>query len=195
MPPVTTFDTTAIEEGSIQLKSESGTGYDPGTPFGCMGTIGAEPDTTEVTKRCGTEIVKTIVKTNFLTVTATAHVPVSVARSIMGLTNEGLKTGVYAAGRKFQGKDFILTATAVDEFEDTRKLIAFPNCSNVTGFKVNVIENGIEEVAMLEFEFRAHKDANGKFYYEAFEDEVVDEAVKTSWHTAFTPELVALDTP
>ncbi|MFC6038428.1 phage tail protein [Paenisporosarcina macmurdoensis] len=195
MPPVTFFDAVSINNVGIQFKE--GDTYEAGTTFGCVGSLEGESDVSEKQLKCGNQVLGSITKVNFMTFTVTAaNAPLAVVRKLFGLENTGLKTGVYALGEKSKGKDFILTADIEDEFQDVTKMIAFPNASNITGLKIQAIENGADEVANLEFEFRALKDANGKFYYEAMSDEVVDSIVKEQWHTGFTPALVAeIETP
>lgn len=185
------FDSVSINNASVQFK-KGGT-YQPGTPFGCIGTVDTEPQMKTITKKCGGVDVKTIAVIEHILVQVTAHIPVEVARNLFGLTNDGLKEGVYAIGEDSKGLPFIFTADVIDEFEDVVKKIAFSNTSNNSGFKLSV-ENGAEEVALLELEFKAMRDENGKFYYEAFEEEI-DSEIKTKWHTQFTPELVALASP
>lgn len=192
---VTHFDAVSINNVGIQFKT--GTTYEEGTSFGCVGSLEGESDVTEKQLKCGNRVLKSITKVNFMTFNVTvANAPIAVVRSIFGLENEGLKTGVYSFGENSKGQDFIFTGDIVDEFEDVTKMIAFPNASNISGLKIQAIENGADEVANLEFEFRALPDADGKFYYEAVAGDVVDQAVKDQWHTAFTSTLVAeVETP
>ena len=129
------------------------------------------------------------IKTTELKVTVSAHIPVKVARDYFGFNTTGLKPGVWAFGSASKGYDFVFTADVVDEFEDVVKLIAFPNCSNSTGFKF-AIANGEEELAMMELEFTALPDELKNFYYEAFVDELADATVAQKWHTQFNSALV-----
>lgn len=185
---VTEFDAVAIKNASIQVYE--GDVASAGEPFGCVGSIEGETESKEIVKICeGIEVKKRVIPQK-MNINVTAHIPVKVARDIFGLSNEDLKKGIFAYGPTSKGKRFVLTADVIDEFEDVTKLIAFPNVSNNTGFQIKV-ENGQDEVALLEMELTALVDKNDKFYYEALVDELEDEAVKTDWHTAFTPELVA----
>ncbi|MDW0112206.1 phage tail protein [Sporosarcina saromensis] len=186
---VTEFDPTDITEASIQFKTSSGT-YDPGKPFGCVGSLSGEGENFTIEKKCGQRTMKSKTKTSKLNMTLSGHIPLAVARDIFGLTNKDLKPGIWAAGTLTKGKDFILTVTAVDEFEDNKKLMAFPNSSNTAGFKIQPLESGVEEVAMLEIQFSSLADELNFFYYEAIVAELEDPTIETKWHTAFNRELV-----
>jgi hypothetical protein len=187
------FDAVSIKNASVQF-IDNGT-HQPGTKFGCMGSIEGETEGIEIVKKCEGVEVKRKFKPNKMNLTVNAHIPVQVARDFFGLTNADLKPGVWAYGELSKGKQFVLTADVIDEFEDVVKLIAFPNCSNNTGFKIS-IENGADEVAMLELNFTALKDSLGNLYYESFIEELDDSTVAEQWHTQFTPDLVkAVPTP
>lgn len=181
------FDAVAIKNSSIQFFN--GATQVPGTKFGCVGSLSGETESKPVVKICeGVESKKRNIPLK-MNITISAHVPVQVTRDIFGLSNTDLKPGIYAYGPASIGKTFVYTADIIDEFEDVTKLIAFPNCSNEGGFKITV-ENGQDEVALLEFTFTSLVDANKRFYYEAIVDELDDPLINTTWHTAFTPSLV-----
>ena len=192
------FDPMKITNVAVQF-IESGT-QQPGEPFGCTGSVTGETEMKVISKRCEGIISKKKATPQQVNLTVSAHVKVQVMRDVMGLRNEGLKPGIYAYSNKSKGKNFILTADVVDEFEDVTKLVAFPNCSSETGLIFNV-SNNEEEVAELELTFTALPDAEDdagekRFYYEAIIDELDDgEDIKAKWHTAFTPELVQQVTP
>ncbi|HEK9101978.1 TPA: phage tail protein [Bacillus pseudomycoides] len=186
------FDSVAIKNVSVQFK-KGGT-QEAGTKFGCVGNIEGEPEIVETKKVCGGVTLKKKTKTTQINITVSAHIPVQVARDYFGFDATGLKPGVWAYGTESKGNDFVFTADVIDEFEDIVKVIAFPNCSNSTGFKF-AIANGEEELAMLELEFTALPDSKNKFYYEAFIDELEDKTIADKWHTQFTPELVVATTP
>ncbi|PGM62494.1 phage tail protein [Bacillus cereus] len=186
------FDSVSIANASIQFKKK-GT-QEPGTKFGCVGTIEREPESKELKKVCGGVTMKKKSKTTEIKITVSAHIPVKVARDYFGFDTAGLKPGVWVYGSESKGYDFAFTADVVDEFEDVVKLIAFPNCSNSTGFKF-AIANGEEELAMMELEFTALPDDLKKFYYEAFVDELSDATVAQKWHTQFNSALVKGTTP
>ncbi|KPU55594.1 hypothetical protein [Bacillus wiedmannii] len=181
------FDSVSIVNASIQFKKK-GT-QEPGTPFGCVGTIEGEPEIKEIKKICGGATIKKKTKTTEIKITVAAHIPVKVARDYFGFDTTGLKPGIWAYGSESKGNDFVFTADVVDEFQDIVKLIAFPNCSNSTGFKFS-IANGEEELAMMELEFTALPDELKKFYYEAFVEELADATVAQKWHTQFNSTLV-----
>lgn len=186
---VTEFDATDITDASIQFKDNDGVAQ-PGTSFGCVGTLEGEGESYAIEKVCGKRTMKTKTKTSKLNMTLSAHIPLAVARDFFGMTNTDLKPGIWAAGTFTKGKDFILTVTAVDEFEDNQKLIAFPNASNTVGFKIQPIESGAEEIAMLEIEFASLPDELNYFYYEAIVAELEDPTIADTWHTAFDKTLV-----
>ena len=139
-------------------------------------------------KKCEGAVVKTVKKVNKVDVTLTGHTYVAVLRNVAGMTNEGLKEGIYGYGANIKAKKIIFTAK-VEDMEGNIKYIAFPNMDDVSGLTIS-INNDVTEIEMKNFEFSALKDENGMFYYEALEDEITDEQVKTKWLTAFTPELV-----
>ncbi|MER2111164.1 MAG: phage tail protein [Solibacillus isronensis] len=190
---ITEFDSWSILNSSIQF-FDGGT-KKPGQKFGSVGTISFEPETSSLTKREGRIITKEKVVTTKLNVSVSAHIPVTVARDFFGLSNEGLKPGVYSYGQGSLGKDFVWTADVVDDFEEVTKLIAFPKASNSAGLTLS-IDSSQEELALLELSFSAVADANGKFYYEALVPELEDTEIAEQWHKEFTPDLVAVpDTP
>jgi len=183
------FHPVSIGNASVQFKGTNG--YEPGTSFGCIGSAEGETEISLKQLKCGATVLKELSKPAKQTLTVVlADVPVDVVRSVFGLSNEDLKPGVYAYGVNSKGKGFIFTADVLDDFEDVNKMMAWPNCSSATGFKISV-DNGADEVANIEFELTALPDAHGQIVYEALVDEVEDETVKTQWHTAFTRELVA----
>lgn len=187
------FDAMRITNASVQFKKK-GT-QQPGQKFGAIGTISGDTESKTITKvEEGVETKKKVIPQK-MNLSISAHIPVAVAREYFGLSNEGLKPGIYSYGSDSLGTDFVLTADVIDDFEDVKKLIAFPNASNSGGYTLN-IENGQEEVALLEMSVTALVDDNKKFYYEAFVDELEDATIAEKWHTNFTPELVAVpDTP
>ncbi|WP_130806519.1 phage tail protein [Senegalia massiliensis] len=186
MPEVLDFTSTQIKNASIQFMD--GNTQQPGEKFGCMGTLESETETRQKTKNCeGTIEVITIPL--YQTVTIGAHIKVNVLKNIFGLSNEGLKAGVRKYGINSKGKKFIFTADEIDEFGDVKKLIAYPNCSTLTGLSVS-IDNDADEAAYIELEFRASPDESGEFYYDAFVDELTDQTVAENWHTEFNRTLI-----
>jgi hypothetical protein len=181
------FDAVSIKNASVQF-IDNGV-KQAGEKFGALGSIEGETEVIEIVKKAEGVEVKRKSKPVKMTLTVSAHIPVKVARDFFGLSTTDLKPGIWAYGTASKGKQFVLTADVIDEFEDVKKLIAFPNCSDTSGFKIQV-ENGADEVAMLELEFTALVDELGNIYYEALVDELTDATVATSWHTNFTPTLV-----
>jgi len=186
------FDSVSITNASIQFFD--GETQQNGTKFGCVGSIEGETEGVEIVKKCEGIEAKRKFKPTKMNVNVNAHIPVQVGRDIFGLKNTDLKPGVYSYGELSQSKRFVFTADVIDEFEDVKKLIAFPNCSNTTGFRIS-IENAADEVAMLELSFAVLKDTLGNLYYEAFVDELDDQTVADTWHSLFTPELIQIPTP
>lgn len=176
------FEDYKIIEGTITINDELA------TSFGCIGTLDGSSDIATVEKRCEGAVVKTVKKVNKVDVTLTGHPYTAVLRNVAGMTNEGLKEGVYGYGANIKAKKIVFTAK-VEDMEGNIKYIAFPNMDDVSGLTIS-INNDVTEIEMKNFEFSALKDENGMFYYEALEDEITDEQVKTKWLTAFTPELV-----
>ncbi|EOS9373537.1 phage tail protein [Listeria innocua] len=186
---------TIIEEFDATRVTNVGTKFSEDATsiaFGCLGSIEGETELLELVKKC--EGVETKKKTTpqKMSLTLNGHVKVPVLQDIFGLSNEGLKAGVYSYGADSLSKPFVLTADVLDEFEAQTKLIAFSNCVAATGLKITV-ENGADEVAEVELEFTAMIDDNRKCYYEAIISEL-DEADKDAfvkqWHTNFTPDMV-----
>lgn len=183
------FDSVRISNFAIKFKKDQ-----VAQAFGCVGSIEGETEMLTIVKKCEGVETKSKSRPQKMTLTLNAHVRVDPLRRIFGLSNEGLKPGVYSYGSDSLGEDFALTADVIDDFEELTKLIAFPNCSSSTGLTLN-IENGADEVAELELEYTAMVDSNRKCYYEAFVDEVSDTTVINQWHTNFTPELVKATAP
>ncbi|HFQ6441009.1 TPA: phage tail protein [Listeria monocytogenes] len=186
---------TIIEEFDATRVTNVGTKFSEDATsiaFGCLGSIEGETELLELVKKC--EGVETKKKTTpqKMSLTLNGHVKVPVLRDIFGLSNEGLKAGVYSYGADSLSKPFVLTADVLDEFEAQTKLIAFSNCVAATGLKITV-ENGADEVAEVELEFTAMIDDNRKCYYEAIIselDEADNDAFVKQWHTNFTPDMV-----
>lgn len=180
------FDAVKINSASIQFYD--GITQQNGTPFGLLATLEGETEMKEFVKKVEGVEVKKITKPLKQTIKLSGHMPVSVIRDVFGISNEGLKPGVYSYGKNSINKKFVFTANVIDEFENLTKLIAYPNCTASTGLAITV-DNEADELAAIEMEFTALADDLGNFYYEAFADEV-DETVKTTWHTQFNSSLV-----
>ena len=176
------FEDYKIIEGTITIDDELA------TSFGCIGTLEGTSDISAVEKKCEGAVIKTVKKVNKVDVTLTGHPYVAVLRSVAGMTNEGLKEGVYGYGANIKSKKIVFTAK-VEDMEGNIKFIAFPNMDDVKGLNIK-IDNDVTEIEMKDFEFSALKDENNMFYYEALEKDLTDEELKTAWLTNFKPELV-----
>ncbi|PKG23946.1 phage tail protein [Niallia nealsonii] len=180
------FDAVRISNASIQFFKDGI--KQPGIKFGCLGTVEGETEVQEIVKVCEGVTVKRKIKPLRMTVTVSAHIPVAVARTYFGL-KDTYGTKVYTYGTDSNGEKFIFTADVIDDFEDVVKLIAFSNCTDNTGLKIS-IENGADEVALLEVEFTVLPDELKQMYYEAFVDELTDANIASKWHSDFTADLV-----
>lgn len=182
MKQVEEFENYKIQEGSLQFDNNTA------ISFGCIGTVDASSNTEEVVKKCEGVVVKKKKRITDMTVAITGHAKIPASRKIIGLSNEGLKTGIYAYGTDTFSAPFTFAAKIID-MDGNVKYIAFPKIENTKGLSVKV-DNGVTEIAMDDFEFSAMIDSNNKFYYEAYESELSDETVKNKWLTNFTPDLV-----
>ena len=176
------FEDYKIIEGTITIDDVAA------TSFGCIGTLEGSSDIETVEKRCEGAVVKTRKKVNKIDVTLTGHPYVSVLRNVAGMTNQGLKEGVFGYGADIKSKKIVLTAK-VEDMDGNIKYIAFPNMDDVQGLSIN-INNDVTEIEMKNFAFSALKDANNMFYYEALEKDITDNELKQKWLTNFTPDLV-----
>ncbi|MFD2638394.1 hypothetical protein [Piscibacillus salipiscarius] len=182
------FDPMTITNVGVQMIDTDGTQQD-GTKFGAAGSIGGETTLREIIKtEEGVEVDK-IVKPQKMDLTVSSHVQLKVMRDIFGFSNQDLKPGVYSYGQDSKGKHFVLTADVIDEFEDHTKLVAFPKCVSATGFTFT-IENGADEVALMELTLTAYPDDFKQFYYEAMVEELEDTTIPTTWHQQFDRTLV-----
>lgn len=180
---VVDFDAVSIKNPAIKFDGEL-----QSQSFGGIGKVSGETTLREIVKKLEGIEVKKKSTPEKMVLKLTAHVPVAPIRKLFGLSNSGLKPGIYAYGSPCKGLPFVLTGDVLDEFEDVTKLIAFPNCISNTGLTLNV-ENGADTVAELELEFTAYLDENKYCYYEAFVSEI-EVADVTTWRTNFTPTLV-----
>lgn len=176
------FEDYKILEGTITIDDELA------TSFGCIGTLDGTSEIAAVDKKCEGSVIKSVKKVTKMNVTLTGHPYTAVIRKVAGMTNEGLKEGVYGYGADITAKKIVFTAK-VEDMEGNIKYIAFPNMNDVSGLKINV-NNDVTEIEMKNFEFSALKDENKMFYYEALESELKDETVKEKWLTGFSPDLV-----
>lgn len=181
---VADFETYRITNGHVKFEGDVAA-----QELGCTGALEVETETREVVKKCEGRIVDKKIIIESMSMTLTGHIKVDTLRKIYGIDTTGLKAGVYSYGNKSIPKRGCWTFDALDLYEENKKLMAFPKTVNTTGLKLS-IENGGDEVAEVELEMSVMPDSEGEYYYEAFEADVTDAAVKTGWHTNFTPELV-----
>lgn len=155
----------------------------------CVGSLEEEMTVKSVSKSCRGVVTKKRSKgTGEGTLKVTAHMPWSVFTKAYGMELDGLIEGVKAYGRNSIHKTFSTVCHVLDE-DNNAKLKAYPNCVINTGI-VRKIENGAEEVAEMELEIGVMPDEHGNGLYEAVVEDLKDETVKSTWMTAFTPELV-----
>lgn len=179
------FDNCEVKEASIKFKSAASA-----IKFGCLGNINVSANTTTKEKKCEGRVVKRRTKVSDLTVGLTSHVNRTVEKQFTGMSNEGLKKGVYAYGESSFCEDFIFTCV-IEDMDGNRKLIAFPNCSNAKGLILSV-DNDASEIALKDLEITAMIDDYGNCYYEAEEADLEDATVKDTWLTNFSYDLVKL---
>lgn len=188
MPGSTVFSEFELRKMGIKVGSE-----EQYKSADCVGSCEEEMEARVVTKKCRGVVVKTRVwGTGNGTLNISAHMPLDVYHSMFGMMAEELLDGVYAYGQKSVHPTFSITQEVYDE-DGVKKFKAYPNCIMQSGV-ARSIENGSEEVAEVEMEISVMPDENGYGLYEALESELTDETAKTTWMTAFTPELVRSDT-
>lgn len=159
------------------------------TAANCVGSCEEELDTLVITKKCrGVVAKKTVKGAGSGKLTVSMHMPWEVYTKAYGMELDTLIEGVKAYGTNSRHEAFAITQHVFDEDGD-EKFKAYPNCIIETG-KAGKIENGAEEVAEIELEISLAPDAFGNCVYEALASELTDETAKTTWMTAFTPEMV-----
>ena len=187
---VTVFDECKITETHVKLYDRK-TGEltkDEASKLGCTGKIEFSPEYKTIVKNCEGVEEKSTKKLVKLTGKISVHMPLRIARIIFGLTNEGLASGVYAISDTSCAPNMLLTTKAIDLFTDEEKYMCLPKISFTTGF-AKTIDNTAEEIAEVELEFSAYKDANKKFYYESIASELDDE-IGSKWLKDFDPTMV-----
>ncbi|MDE1693121.1 phage tail protein [Streptococcus suis] len=157
--------------------------------LGCTGSISVEAESKTIIKKCEGNVTKEVPVIQKLNGTVSMHMPVAILRKVFDLTNDKLKTGVYGLTSKPKVSSGALTWDMYDLGRENHKLIAFPNISWTSPFKINVT-NGEEEIAEIETTFSAFVDDSGFFYYEAIEGDGVATDVVSGWNNTFTPTLV-----
>ena len=178
------FYPVSIANVGVKFKKES-----LSTAFGCTGVLSGETEISEITAKCGRVTKKKMSKPTEMKVNISGFVKLDVLRRLFGMSDKGLKPGVYAYGEDSSGEEFTLTADIKDDFDDITKMIAFPKVSVSTGFKFK-IDTSSDEVANVEIEATALPDENGKFYYETLLDEDSKKEFIEQWHKNFDSDVV-----
>lgn len=162
------------------------------TSANCVGSFEEEMESKVVTKSCRGVVTKKVVRgTGNGTLKISLHMPWDIYVKAYGMELDTLIEGVKAYGRNSTHINFGMVAHVKDE-DGNEKFKAYPNCVMESGI-ARKIENGGEEVAELEIETSCMPDDYGNGMYEALASELTDENVKTTWMTAFTPELVQVE--
>ena len=168
------------------IKFTSGEAYQSAD---CVGSCEEELESKVITKKCRGNVVKTTVKgTGSGTLNISMHMPYEIYTQAYGMNLDTLIDGVKAYGQNSRHEAFSIVQDVFDE-DGNEKFKAYPNCIIQTGV-VRKIENGAEEVAEIEMEVSVMPDEYGNGMYEALASELADETAKTTWMTAFTPEMV-----
>ncbi|RDU22209.1 hypothetical protein [Anaerosacchariphilus polymeriproducens] len=155
----------------------------------CVGSCEESLNSKTVSKKCRGIEVKTRTKgTGTGELKISAHYPYDVRTTSLGMALADLKAGVMAYGQNSVHKVFS-TVMLVEDEDGNQKLKAYPNCVVKEAPSIK-IENGSEEVSEVEMTISFMPDEHGNGMYEAIVSQLTDETVKTTWMTAFTPELV-----
>lgn len=185
------FDECKITDTHINQydRSTGALSSDKAQRLGCTGKIEISSEYKTIVKNCEGVEEKSVKKITKLTGNISVHMPLAIARLVFGLSNKGLKSGVYGLSDTSSVPNMCLTSKAVDLFTDEEKYICLPNISITSGF-AKVIDNTAEEIAEVSLEFNGYKDSNKEFYYEACASEIDAETIGNKWLENFTPELV-----
>lgn len=155
----------------------------------CIGSSEEAMNSKVITKKCRGTVAKTRTKgTGDGTLKLSLHLPYEIYINAYGMELDTLIEGVKAYGQNSVHKEFSAVQRVFDE-DGIEKLKAYPRCIIQSG-KATKTENGAEEVAELELEIAVMPDEYGNGVYEVLVADLTDETVKTTWMTAFTPELV-----
>ncbi len=156
----------------------------------CVGSAEDAAEAKTVVKKCRGVEVKTRTRgTGKGEIKLSLHIPYNIYVKMLGMEDENLKDGVVAYGDDSRHAVFSMVAKVEDE-DGNVKYKAYPNCI-IKEAPSNSTENGAEEIAELEVTISYMPDEHGKGRYEAIESVLTDETVK-KWMTAFTPELVRI---
>lgn len=178
------FSEYELREMGVKFKSA-----DAYVAANCVGSCEEELDVKVITKMCrGVVFKKTVKGAGTGKLSLSMHLPWEVFTQAYGMELDTLIEGVKAYGEFSRHEGFAITQHVFDE-DGEEKFKAYPNCIIETGVS-RKIENGAEEVAEVELEVSLQPDEYGNCVYEALATELKDETVKTTWMTAFTPEMV-----
>lgn len=181
------FEHFKIKNASVQYLNSDGSS-EPGVRFGCMGDLTQENTMSESTKKCEGVTLGTAARITEARVTINAHVIIDVVREIFGISNAGLRPGVWSYGTNSIGRKFIFTADVINLRGVETKMIAYPNCSVTGGFAFTV-DNSATEVGKMQVIFVASPDIENQIYYEGIRSDMPAD-VAARWHSAFSRELV-----
>lgn len=155
----------------------------------CVGNCEESLETKITTKKCRGVVAKMTVRgTGNGTLNVSMHMPYEIYEKAYGMKLDTLIEGVNAYGQNSFHNAFAVVQHVFDE-DGNEKFKAYPNCIFQSGIS-RKIENGADEIAELEMEIAIMPDEHGNGMYEALASELSDETVKTTWMTAFKPELV-----
>lgn len=181
------FSEFSAKETAVRLNSEEESSGEF-IRIGCVGTVGQTLNTKTITKKCEGVIVKKVTKhAGDGELKVTLHMQWVVYKKLYGMNSSKLKEGVIGYGPGTH-PEFTLVMKSLNE-DDQVKFKAYPRCVINDGPNPN-IDNAAEEVSEIEVTIGLSADDNGFCLYEALDEELKDETVKSSWMTDFKPELV-----
>ena len=182
----TNFAEYEVKESSVKFNDAAESSFNK---LGCVGKLDEELECKVVQKKCEGIVAKTrTIGTGNGTLTLSLHIRYDLYVKAFGMESTDLKDGVVAYGRNSRHKEFTYVAKVLDE-DGLEKMIAYPRCIMASAPKGS-IENGVEEIAEIEIEISIMPDDFGNGKYEMVVTNDVDETLKSTWLTAFTPALV-----
>ena len=178
------FSEFEIKDSAVRFEGE-----ESAVKLGCVGSLGETLNAKTVTKKCEGVVAKSRTKGDGTgEIVWSLHMKEEVFKKMFGMTNDGMKAGVYAYGQNSRHKVFCYMCKAVDE-DGNVKYKAYPNCCVTSGINRST-ENGADEVAEIEVTAAVMPDEQGNGMYEAFAEDL-DEATAAKWLTEFDYSLVA----
>lgn len=170
------FDKDNVSTGNIVSKK-----------MGQTGTLEESMDARVITKKNeGVEETVSVKGLGTGELKFTGHVKWDVFQRFFGMKFEKLKEGVYGYGKASTHERFALTCKVMDEY-DRVSYRAYPSCI-ITDGVARKIENGTDEVAQIELTIKVSPDDNGFGLYQAQEEELKDETIKTNWIEKFNAD-------